>query len=117
MSRTIQEWQKSVYDLAVKKGWHTTDPKTKVPQFLINIHGEISEAWEEYRNNREPTEIYYSQDAQGGLKPEGIPVELADVVIRVMDTCEALGIDLEKAMLEKHAYNRTRPHRHGGKRA
>lgn len=50
-------------------------------------------------------------------KMEGIPSELADVVIRVMDMCEQYGIDLESAIAEKHTYNLTRPYRHGGKKA
>ena len=37
----------------------------------------------------------------------------ADVVIRVLDLCEALGIDLERAMVLKTAYNEGRPHKHG----
>lgn len=50
-------------------------------------------------------------------KIEGVPSELADVIIRVLDMCEHYGIDIEAALAEKHAYNKTRPFRHGGKRA
>lgn len=50
-------------------------------------------------------------------KPVGFPIELADLLIRVFDTAEAYGIDLEEALQIKAAYNRTRPHRHGGKLA
>jgi hypothetical protein len=49
-------------------------------------------------------------------KPEGIPSELADIVIRVMDICGYYGIDLEAAITEKMEYNRNRPIRHGGKK-
>jgi hypothetical protein len=38
-------------------------------------------------------------------------------VIRILDLCGALGIDLEEAMRMKHEYNKTRPYRHGGKKA
>lgn len=48
-------------------------------------------------------------------KPEGFPTELADVVIRCMDLADAMGIDLWAEMERKHAYNRTRTRRHGGK--
>jgi NTP pyrophosphatase (non-canonical NTP hydrolase) len=94
-----------------------TSPEDKIPQMLINIAGEVLEAWEEYRANRKPTEVYFETDKQGNQKPLGIPTELADVVIRCMDTAEALGIDLQSAILQKHRYNATRPHRHGNKRA
>jgi hypothetical protein len=39
------------------------------------------------------------------------------VEIRLHDLATRLGIDLEKEILEKHAYNQTRSHRHGGKLA
>lgn len=42
-----------------------------------------------------------------------IEEEMADVVIRVLDFCEGFGIDLGKAILKKHDYNLSRPHRHG----
>lgn len=47
------------------------------------------------------------------IKPEGIPSELADVIIRALDIAAHLDIDIEKAVAEKMAYNRTRPKRHG----
>jgi NTP pyrophosphatase (non-canonical NTP hydrolase) len=94
-----------------------TSPEDKIPQMFINIMGEVSEAWEEYRANRKGNETYYETDKNGNQKPLGIPTELADVVIRVMDTCEVLGIDLQSAIEEKHKYNSTRAYRHGGKKA
>jgi NTP pyrophosphatase (non-canonical NTP hydrolase) len=54
---------------------------------------------------------------EGFLKPEGIPSELADIVIRVMDCAVEYGIDLEDEITLKMAYNATRPHKHGGKRS
>ncbi len=51
-----------------------------------------------------------------GAKPEGIPSELADVVIRVAHFCGANGIDLAAAVREKVAFNKTRPFKHGGKK-
>ena len=49
------------------------------------------------------------------VKPMGFAVELADILIRVGDLAGFLGIDLDEAVRLKMAYNRTRPHRHGGK--
>jgi hypothetical protein len=50
-------------------------------------------------------------------KPEGEAAELADAVIRVMDYFEARGWDLEATIAIKHAYNKERSYRHGGKLA
>lgn len=50
-------------------------------------------------------------------KPEGLGSEAADILIRVFDHFTAMGVDLEAELRLKQAYNRTRPHRHGGKAA
>lgn len=39
--------------------------------------------------------------------------ELADAVIRILDICGTMGIDLEQAILNKMARNRERPVKHG----
>jgi len=74
------------------------------------IHSELSEALEEFRNGHEPTEIYFN-----GQKPEGIPIELADAVIRIFQYCDTAGIDLGTAIITKMEFNKTRPSKHGGK--
>lgn len=78
------------------------------------MHSELSEALEEFRNGRKIDETYYNPDKP--TKPEGVPAELADVVIRILGFCERNEIDLGKAILEKMAYNESRPFRHGGKK-
>jgi NTP pyrophosphatase (non-canonical NTP hydrolase) len=48
-------------------------------------------------------------------KPEGIPSELADAIIRILDIAAFHGIDIAHAVADKMAYNETRPYRHGNK--
>lgn len=48
-------------------------------------------------------------------KPEGIAVELADCIIRILDWAGKEGVDMDAIIRKKMAYNRTRPYRHGGK--
>jgi hypothetical protein len=43
--------------------------------------------------------------------------ELADIIIRAMDTACVFGLDIGNAVKLKHEYNKTRPHKHGGKLA
>ena len=52
-------------------------------------------------------------------KPCGIPSESADILIRVGDYCgnPERPVDLGRAVIEKLRFNRTRPARHGGKKA
>jgi NTP pyrophosphatase (non-canonical NTP hydrolase) len=52
---------------------------------------------------------------EGERKPTGFGVELADAVIRILDICGIYGIDLEKVLMEKMEFNKTRSYRHGGK--
>lgn len=54
--------------------------------------------------------------ADGISKPEGVGSEAADLLIRLLDVAERYEIDLEWEVTRKLAYNRTREHRHGGKR-
>ena len=112
----IAQWQKKIHAWAKSKGWWDDKDKTFADQ-VANFHSEITEAWEEYRNGHTFQEIYYKKDKYGNDKPEGIPIELADEVIRIMDTCERYKIDLESAMRIKFKYNKTRPYKHGGKKA
>lgn len=84
---------------------------------------ESAELIEETRNGHKPTETYYptaegvTRSANDGIvfKPEGVPSELADIVIRSLDFADEFGIDLGAIIEERLAYNATRGIRHGGK--
>lgn len=110
MEKTIRQWCQEVHENAVIHGWWQ-EPRTE-GELLMLVVSEASEAFEEIRNGHKITETYYSDNG----KMEGVPSELADIVIRVMDMCQYYGIDLQRVIEEKHLYNIKRPFRHGGKK-
>lgn len=119
---TLNDWRDEVHQCAISKGWWDMDTSRNFGDLIALIHTELSEAYEEYRDGRLPDERYYDNercvtDPIGTRlpKPEGIPSELADVMIRLFDVCGYYGIDIQAALLEKHTYNLCRPYRHGGK--
>ena len=97
------------HDIAISKGWW--DKEREIPELIALIHSELSEALEEYRVS-ENLDIRYENN-----KPEGIVVELADVLIRIFDLSGKYKIDLKKALETKLKYNETREYRHGNKKA
>lgn len=76
----LNKLAKEVHQNAIEHGWW--DEERSFGEIISLCHSELSEALEEYRNNRGLGEIYYN-----GNKPEGIPVELADCIIRILDYC------------------------------
>lgn len=125
----LNKLRDEVHTLAREKGWYDGEER-KLPELIALMHSELSEVLEDYRDGREISRIYYeckkldcdyntgrccsSKPCEYG-KPCGIPVELADCIIRILDCCGYYGIDIDGAIQEKHSYNKTRPYRHNGK--
>ena len=124
------------YDQAAEKGFHENDADNNPAERLALIASEVFEAFEDVRSGRPLDRNYYTIDGAeverdnetgtwkrvGGPpkysghvlpKPEGVPSELADVLIRVLDLSVEWGVDIEAAVEEKLQYNRTRPAMHG----
>lgn len=116
----IDEAVKQCYAIAKSKGWW--EESVTFGDKIALMHTELSEAFEEFRNGHHLHEIYHNQimseegEQYAHAKPEGVPIELADVIIRIFDLCGHYHIDIEEAIMIKMAYNKTRPYKHGGKR-
>ena len=102
---------------AIEHGWYPDDDEVNIPEKLALIHSEVSEALEDYRDSTDTPEILQDVCVSHSGVPYGFAIELADVIIRVADLCGKLGIDLGAAVACKMDYNKSRPFRHGGKRA
>jgi len=116
----IREMAGLVHVLACTKGWHNAEETEDafINRCCNNLHDEVSELHEAWRNNRlhEPCDKAEAMSAQGIEPLTCAEEELADIIIRAMDDARKLGIDIESAVVRKHAFNKTRPNRHGGKR-
>jgi NTP pyrophosphatase (non-canonical NTP hydrolase) len=127
---TMDNLQKNINAWAIGKGFWG-EGQDNFGQKLALIHSELSEALEAHRANESPTDVYgkkfalnetqwWSDDGNAEHErsekyciPEGVGIELADAVIRILDLCEHLKIDLARCILDKMAYNQKREHKHG----
>lgn len=115
----LNELRDAAFKNSVNHGFYD-GPVISVGEKIALMHTELSEAFEEYRSGRFLHEVYFSggfTDEDGACypstKPEGVPIELADCIIRILDFCGAMEIDIEEAVRIKMAYNETRPYKHG----
>jgi NTP pyrophosphatase (non-canonical NTP hydrolase) len=103
-----------VHELATRNGFHdgqVPGSREEVASFVANIHGEVSELWEAFRRGT------LNKQCDKPALLTCLEEELADIIIRCLDTAAEHGIDIERAIIVKHEYNCTRPFKHGGKLA
>lgn len=112
MLKSIAEMQDEVYVNNKSHGWYDK-PRTFDADVAL-LHSEISEAYEAYRKNM-MTSTLGSVDGPPDYNPSSLPAELADIFIRLLDTCYRYGINLEVEFDRKMDYNRRRSYRRGNK--
>jgi NTP pyrophosphatase (non-canonical NTP hydrolase) len=129
--KSLNELSQQIHETAINHGWW--EEERKLPELVALFHSELSEALEEYREGRPNVWYLCNMDMSSpchpdcerfhdpeclwrGDKPEGVAVELADCIIRILDYCAHADIDINAAIEAKLKYNETRPYRHGNKR-
>lgn len=98
IARQIHNWAK-------RKGFWEDGQDRNDGELIALMHSELSEALEAIRHGNPPDDKI----------PEysGYEAELADLIIRVMDTASARGLRVAEAIIAKMAYNEGRPYKHG----
>ena len=105
--KTMAEWAKEIHENAVAHGWWEED--RTIGEVCALIHSELSEALEEARAARPMMYVMdeyngeYIQNPRyfGSRKPEGIAVELADAVIRMLDWMAHCGQEYRLDIVEE----------------
>ena len=119
----INELSKQIYQNAKDKGFYEDGKANNVGERLCLIHSEVSEALEAHRIGKRTTKNMLSvngwvsdEDFKESFK-EGVKDtfedEIADVMIRCMDTAAHMGFDLEEHIRAKMRYNSLREKMHG----
>lgn len=110
--KTIAQMTDEVRANNIEKGWRLAEGgpgDNTLGDYLALLHSEVAESLEAYRDHRlndatrQPEPLYVDgiDLAAGRLpKPEGVGSELADVLIRLLDTGDVFGIPVFDADFE-----------------
>lgn len=90
----MQDWVRRINE---QNGWFEADRPFSADIALL--HSEVSEAYEGFRNH----------------DMNNVHEELADILIRLLDTCERLEVNLTEEFMRKCLKNMRRGYKHGGK--
>ena len=115
--KTLNEIADAVHANAVARGFHPADEPLDlfIANQVANLHGEVIELWDAHRAGKS-NDMCDNGNVMNmlGLTPlTNREEEYADIIIRALDQCRRLDVDIQRAIEVKHAYNLTRPFKHG----
>lgn len=97
--------QKDIFDECRAAGWDPLD-RNSLAEEIAHLHDELSEAFRALRKYHD-CGIYYDEDG----KPQGVPIEFADVLIGLFYNAQREGFDMWEALDIKRQWNLTRDYR------
>lgn len=123
---SLNELAQRIHKICVDHGFY--EAERNMGEMLMLATSELAEALEEHRSGK--PNLYYGEailskdaeeDSMGNYtipgsfikKPEGLAVELADCIIRCLDTMHSLGVNIDEIVEQKITYNDSRPYKHG----
>lgn len=113
IQKMMNELAKDIYEANKEKGFW--DKERNVGEMLMLVTSELGEAMEAHRKNRVADwgRFDYKNVAFTECIKDTFEDELADAIIRLLDMCGGLGIDIQRHITEKLKYNATRERLHG----
>ena len=126
----LNELAKECFEIAKANGFNSYTKENEdlvIPRDLMLIVSELSEALEALRHNKRADLQLYAFDTNNSAAEfnktgfetwikDSFEDEICDTIIRLLHLCGVMGIDIDMHVYLKMEYNKTREHKHGGKK-
>ena len=94
---------RNVYECSDCLGWGCEQCNNTGVSIKYAVYKKVLEENEEFLKST-PSKTFHKDSEQS---------EISDIIITLLAYCGEMGYDIEKAIVEKIEFNKTRPHKHG----